>query len=172
MSATTIRTARVPVTAAILPRSRVRMVDLTPKEVVVEVVVQPVADLLPALQDTAKAKLVAYVQANAQKNKYMTEANKAEKELLAAMVEAKMTDVSSEVTALGKTATWSGVIAAQTANYIDVAVLKGLVSADDFLKIVKAAASEVEKVAGSNIATQATRTKTKPASLLVKADKG
>ena len=119
----------------------------------------------------AIAALCKFVELNAQKNKFTSSAKKANDELHKAMLAAKLDSITSTATVMGNTGSYTGIISAQSADYIDVEVLKGLVSEDDFIKIVTASMSAVTTVAGSNISMLATRTKMKPASLSVTQDK-
>lgn len=104
---------------------------------------------------------------NAAKNAY----EKTRKDLFAKMTEEgfKCIDASAQID--GKSVALRAEISTPSVNYIDVAVLAGIVSHEVFLKCVGASAKAVEEHAGKGIAASATRTGTGTENVSVKAVK-
>jgi hypothetical protein len=104
---------------------------------------------------------------NAAKNK----ADKARKKLYAGMKAAGVKTFDLVTSIEGKDISLEATVEAKDSTYIDTAILASIVSKEQFEQIVTAAKGTVEKIAGTDVAVRASKTKTGSENVTIKVKK-
>jgi hypothetical protein len=108
---------------------------------------------------------------NAEMNRRKKQADTARKALYSEMKAAGVKTFDVVTTVGKKQVSLEATVEAKTTTYIDTEILSGIVTKEQFEKIVTAAKGKVEEVAGKDVAVRASKTKTGTENVTVKTKK-